>query len=657
MTEPAQTPPLPAAGEARPASSLARVKAHPAFISLVLCLLALLAYWPVARCGFVDFDDPDYVTENLKVQAGLTPQSIAWAFGTSHSANWHPLTWLSHMLDTQLFGLRPAGHHLTSLFIHLANTVLLFLLFNRMTGARWRSAFLAALFGLHPAHVESVAWVSERKDVLSALFGFLSLWAYARYVEGRRQSASRITHHASRYYVLSLILFALGLMSKPMLVTLPFILLLLDYWPLRRLSFSSLQGATAPLLRLILEKLPFFLLSALSSVVTFIVQHTGGATVSTAELPLTGRFANVLVAYVRYVGKLVWPADLAVFYPRPAHWPAWEVAGSALVLVVATLLAVRLLARHRYVAVGWFWFVGTLVPVIGLVQVGEQSMADRYTYIPYIGLGILVAWGAEEVARRSNQLKVLLVSAAVLALAGLLALTRIQALYWQSTETLFRHAVAVTIDNPTAQEALAGALAEAGRLEEAEQHCREALRLRPEFSEAEIAYASILARQGKLAEAHAHLTEVLRRNPRDASAYFSLAQAFNLSGDTAQAIDQYREGLKSKPDTASALNNLAWILAACPDAAFRNGDEAVRLAQRACDLTRYQRPMLIGTLAAAYAEAGRFDEAVAAAQKAHDLALAAGQNELAAKNQQLLELYQSRQAYHEPPASPQAARP
>jgi tetratricopeptide (TPR) repeat protein len=358
--------------------------------------------------------------------------------------------------------------------------------------------------------------------------------------------------------------------------------------------------------------------------------------------------ANVLVSYVRYLGKLVWPADLAVFYPRPAHWPAWQVAGSALVLVLLTLLAARLLARARYVPVGWCWFVGTLVPVIGLVQVGEQAMADRYTYLPSIGFFILIAWGAEEFARRNKLLERLTTAAALCALAALLGATRTQTRCWQNTETLFRQAVAATRDNPTAQEALGSTLSETGNLPEAERHCLEALRLRPDFTEAEIAYATILARQGRFAEARPRLAEVLRRNPRDANDHFSLAQALNLIGDTIQAIAQYREGLRLKPDHSDALNNLAWIRAAHANPAFRDGEEAVRLAQRACELTRYQRPIMIGTLAAAYAEAGRFDEAIATAQKARALAAASGEKALADKNQRLLELYQAHQPYHEP---------
>jgi len=317
-------------------------------------------------------------------------------------------------------------------------------------------------------------------------------------------------------------------------------------------------------------------------------------------------------------------------------------------LVAITLLAVRLLSRRPYAAVGWFWFLGTLVPVIGLVQVGEQALADRYTYIPYIGLFIAIAWGAAEIARRSKFLKALTWSVLLCALAVLVAATHRQTLHWRSTETLFRQAVAVTENNPMAREILAGALLEAGDLDEAEQHAGEALRLQPGFVEAEITLANILARRGNYEEAASRLAEVLRKNPRDWNTHFSLAQAFKLSGETARAIEQYRLGLRLKPEHPDALNNLAWILATHPDAALRNGSQAVELAERACALTRHRRPMLVGTLAAAYAEAGQFDKAIAAAQKARALALASGQEDLAHKNSELLNLYQGGQPYREP---------
>ena len=395
------------------------------FICLLLTLLTAAVYAPVVKQGFINFDDPDYVTGNPRVQAGLTLASIQWAFTSSYSSNWHPLTWLSHMLDCQLYSLKPAGHHITNLLFHIANSLLLFGLLHRLTGALWRSAFAAALFALHPLHVESVAWVSERKDVLSAFFFMLTLWAYVRYTEksalsnqrsvagspasgtpaadnGQRtaQHATRNTHPvsilhppSSIFYLLALSFFALGLMSKPMLVTLPFVLLLLDYWPLGRLQLSTINPPLSTtvrpstLRRLVVEKTPFFGLAAISCVLTFLVQNASGAMPSLAKSPLELRLANALVAYARYLGKTFWPSKLAVFYPySPLSLDSWQVVGAALLLLTATAAVVLIGRRGPYLLVGWLWFLGTLVPVIGLVQVGKQSWADRYTYLPHVGL-------------------------------------------------------------------------------------------------------------------------------------------------------------------------------------------------------------------------------------------------------------------------------
>ncbi len=691
MTELAQMTSSPSSGDARPGSRLARLMARPCSLGLLLAAATWLAFYPVFRFQFVDLDDDLYVSANAHVLKGLTLEGADWALRTGHASNWHPLTWFSHMLDTQVFGPGPAGPHVVNVLFHLANTLLLFGVLRRLTGARWRSALVAALFALHPLHVESVAWISERKDVLSTFFLLLTLWAYGRYAEGRRkkeegrmrnEETARGPHssfiiHPSAFYVLSLVFFALGLMSKPMLVTLPFVLLLLDYWPLGRMQKEECRmqngetdhaprttphapRITSPARRfllppssfLLLEKLPFFLLAAVSSVVTYIVQHTGGAVMSAAELPFSGRIANALVGYCRYLGKLLWPVDLACFYPRPEHWPAGQVAGAALLLAVLTWLVLRQFSSRRYLPAGWFWFIGTLVPVIGLVQVGEQAIADRYTYIPSIGIFVLAAWGLGDMAARRPRLKPLLVSASIVALAVLLLATRQQVIHWQSSETLFRHALAVTKNNPWVHCLLADTLADAGHFEEAEAHCREALRLKPGFPEIEILYANILAQGNKPGEAIALLSKLLQHDSSDPATRFTLAALLARRGDTAQAIEHYQQGLRGQPDSPDALNNLAWIRATSANAAFRNGDEAVRLARRACELTGQRQPVMLGTLAAAWAEAGRFDEAIAAAQKARDLAQATGQDDLARKNQTLLELYQSHRPYHESPASP-----
>src|ERR1039458_2264038 len=459
-------------------------------LSVLVAALTVAAYWPVLQCGFVNYDDPLYVTANPHVQAGLTWPNVGWAFTAHHASNWHPVTWLSHMVDCQSFGLNPAGHHLVSLLLHLANTLLLFGLLNRLTRSCWPSALVALWFGVHPTHVESVAWVAERKDVLSTLFFLLTLWAYARYAEESNVSesastanhASRATHYqplagpssrrhlpATIYYLLSLGLFALGLMTKPMLVTLPFVLLLLDYWPLRRIAFPALQhsGTAAlhsphhsatPILFLIREKLPFFLLALLSCGTPLWAQASAGSVISMEAFPLAHRVANALLSCVRYVEQTFWPAHLAVFYSYEGPAPAWLVLGAGVALLTVTAATIRA-RKCPWLAVGWLWFVGTLVPVIGLVQVGTQAMADRYLYIPSIGLFIVAAFGLSELAARFRFGTMALAMLAGLTLAGCLLATRRQVLYWRDSETLLRHALAVrqlsppgptsvTINNP-----------------------------------------------------------------------------------------------------------------------------------------------------------------------------------------------------------------
>jgi tetratricopeptide (TPR) repeat protein len=588
-----------------------------------LGLITLAVFWPAARHGFTGYDDPAYVTGNAHVQGGLKWENVLWAFTTGHASNWHPLTWLSHMLDWQLFGPRAGAQHLVSIGFHIANTLLLFLLLERMTGARWRSALVAALFAWHPLHVESVVWLAERKDVLSGFFFMLTLGAYARYVEcgmgnpesriqkaeGRMENAeasdtqhatritdhgSRITHHASRYYLLSLFFFACGLMSKPMLVTVPFVLLLLDYWPLRRLSFPILQHSNtpslprsaAPPLRLMLEKLPFFTLAAVSSVITFIVQSKGGA-VSTS-LPIGARLANALMSYVRYLGKLFWPGKLSVFYPHPGHWPAWQIIAAAVLLLAISAAVLRLARRWPYLAVGWLWYCGTLVPVIGLVQVGIQSMADRYTYLPLIGLFIMVVWGAAEwacPARNPNLnlnpnlrppspsagfrrlgfrlgLRLGLAAGVIVAAVCLcLGLTRRQIGYWKDTETLWRHALAVTEMNAIAQHNLGVALAVKGDFDEAIQHYAEAVRLRPQAESAYLSLADALVKTRRFAEAIQQYEEALRLNPGDAGAHNNLGNLLTRVNRGEEAIQHYTEALRLDAGYAEAHYNLGLALA------------------------------------------------------------------------------------------------
>jgi len=539
-------------------------------ISLVLALITLTAFWPVLHAGFLNYDDDEYVTDNPQVPAGLTIEGAKWAFTTPHSMNWHPLTWLSHMADVELFGLNPRGHHLINLLFHAANTVLLFLLLVRMTGSVWRSGFVAALFGMHPLHVESVAWVSERKDVLSTLFWILATWAYIRYAEVPRL----------RRYIPVFLLMALGLLSKPMLVTLPFVFLLLDYWPLQRLSFGKKDTGkpSLPLWKLVVEKTPLFAMAAASSAVTYIVQQKGGAVSSFEAVPFGARVANALVAYVGYIGKMVWPAKLAVLYPHPGTTlPVWKAVAAGVVLALITFLAVVPARRRRYMAVGWLWYLGTLVPMIGLVQVGGQAMADRYTYVPLIGLFVMIAWGMNDGATRRQGDKAtptppyphtpILTALALIVLGALMAKTWVQAGYWRDSITLFRHTIAVTGPNYVAHYNLGCALVahynlgcalgEKGRLEEAVEHYRESIRVTPGYPRAHYNLAGTLRDQGKLDEAAAEYREAIRLDPEYAEAYHNLGNLLDDQKKGDEALAMYLEAVRLNPTLAEVHNNLA----------------------------------------------------------------------------------------------------
>ena len=529
-----------------------------------ICLFLIVAisavFWQVRNHEFLNYDDKAYVTENSHVRAGLTLKGIIWAFTTTDADNWHPLTWLSHMLDYQLYGLNPAGHHLTSLLFHIVNTLLLFLVFKRMTGALWGSGFIAALFALHPLHVESVAWVAERKDVLSTFFWILTIWTYVRYTEQPRLNR----------YMLVLLSFALGLMAKPMLVTLPFVLLLVDYWPLGRLQFGPRSGRhrlntsrskgtsdqRSFALRLVLEKVPLFVLAAVSSFLTFFVQRSGGAVAPLELVPLENRVANALVSYVSYIGKMIWPHRLAVFYPYPDTFPIWHVAGAGLLLGAVSFLAILGARRRPYLMVGWLWYLGTLVPVIGLVQVGLQAMADRYTYVPFIGLFIMVAMGVPDILSGWRYRGIVMAISGGLLLAIFMAITWLQVQYWQNGVTLFEHALEVTPNNPLSQSSLGAALADQGKTQEAIAHYTEALRIKPYNAEVHNNLGAALIQQGKIQEAIIHYTEALRINPEYVEAHYNLGNALARQGNTQEAIVHYTEVLRIKPDDADAHNNL-----------------------------------------------------------------------------------------------------
>jgi Tfp pilus assembly protein PilF len=535
--------------------------------------LILGTFLPALSNGFVGFDDPDYVTENGHVQAGLTWESVHWAFRSAQAANWHPVTWLSHMLDCQLFGLAPWGHHLTSILLHAVNATLLFWVLRQMTGATWRSFTVALLFGVHPLRVESVAWIAERKDVLSTMFWMLTLWAYARYAEvqslkSKVQSsptasnnthhasrttlhASRITFHVSRYYLLSLLFFSLGLMSKPMLVTLPCVLLLLDYWPLGRLRLETVRG-------LVTEKLPYFLAAATVSGVTFVVQQRGGAVAG--NWPFTDRVANAVVSYCRYLGKLFWPGDLAAFYPRVEHWPIGAVAGAGLLLLVISAAVIALRRGHPYAVTGWLWFLGTLVPVIGVIQVGGQSMADRYSYVPSVGIFLGLVWGAHKLTcgwRYQRVGATAVAAAAALLCAGL---TRVQLIYWKDGESLCRHAILVTKDNYTAHYGLGSALDRQGRVDEAISEYREALSEKDDYAEAHNNLGVDLAQQGHLSEATNQFLAALKIKPGYADPHNNIGTTLEKQGRFDEALEQFQEALRLNPDFADAHYNLGIAL-------------------------------------------------------------------------------------------------
>ncbi len=837
------------------------------WLGLMLAIVTLASYWRVSQFGFVEFDDQEYVKYNPHVHSGVSSENIRWAFTRVHACNWHPLTWISHMLDCQLFGLNPGAHHLINLGLHIVNALLLFGWLRQMTGATWRSAMVAALFALHPAHVESVAWISERKDVLSTLFALLALRVYSRKVLGAGlpvDPTSGATASTASKAIIglrdiwpALLFYALSLLSKGMYVTLPFLLLLLDGWPLRRYRpaapWSEQLRRFAQLAR---EKWPWLTLSLLMSAVTFWVQKQGGAVVAVWELSFPARLANALIAYVRYVGKMFWPADLIAIYPLPDAWAGWQIAAAAVTMVLVSVVVLLSARKRPFVFVGWAWFVGTLVPVIGLVQVGSQAMADRYTYFPFLGLFIIIVWMGAELFSHARRMRVV---GAILSTAILLtcaALTRQQVEHWSSSRALFEWAVAVTPENAKAQCNLGILLEAENRLSEAVKHYAEAVRIQPvdpdlrtylgvglarsgntnaarehlnlavagyldlvrkkpayvvgfngigialsalaEHRDAADAYAKAvslkpesavyrnnlgvalarigdltgaiaehqevlrlypghpqaacnlgaelvsagklaeaipyleaavrwdpkyaeahsnlggararmgdhlaaishyedalqldprlarthlnlgisLGKLGRLDEANTHFAEALRLEPANLDAQYNLGRNLYLRGNTQEAVPQLeavvnaapdnpaahfylgqararlhqpdpalnhlRTAVRLRPDWPDALGALAWLLATTPDARHRNGTEAITLVEPASKVTDPKQPTLLDTLAAAYAEVGRFDDALRTAQTALDRARSFGNTNLATEIEARLQLYQKQQPY------------
>ena len=780
---------------------------HRLLIAFALAAITLCLYWPVHTHEFIELDDPGYVAENPQVRAGLSLHGLIWAFTQSHSANWHPVTWLSHMVDCQVFGDRPGPQHVVNVLIHIANTVILFLLLQRSTGAQWRSALVAALFAWHPLHVESVAWIAERKDVLSGFFFLLTIRAYIEYATSRPVDYDR----ARRWYLGAIFLFALGLMSKPMLVTTPLVLFLVDYWPLRRVS-DPRNLLTRPL---VLEKLPFLVLSLLGCVLTVWAQSKGHAIVSVQKLSLFHRATDGLAGYFLYLFKTIWPVNLSIFYPLPAAPPVVAGLAGMLVLLALAVIAVKTARTRPYLLVGGCWFAGMLVPVIGLVQVGRQWIADRYTYLPAIGLFVMVAWLAGDLANTTRRRGI--VAAVLLSLATCVVLSARQISFWKNDHTLFSHAVEVNPSDFIAWDNVGKTFEFAGDLAEATRCYRQALSIAPADSDARLNlaialekagdhggavenfkrviaadpdymrahndYATTLIEQGHLDEAEAELNKaaqlapdslapqlnrgvllqkqnrmddafalyrsILKNDPTYDPAWVGLGGVYTVMDQTDEAITCYRAALRLNPDSVpagiglgesaldkhdfneaekvfssvlrhapenaialdglgfalagqnrygpareqflkairrdpgnadihmhyamcaeamhrpaeaiaeyqraialddhllKAMNNLAWILATSDEADLRNGRRAVELSENACRLTGQRHPVYLATLAAAYAEAGRFDDAIATAEKAKSIALAAGRQDAARSLDPFIDTYKAGRPFHQ----------
>jgi len=548
---------------------------HRSFLICVILSFATAAvYYQVCTYDFVNYDDNVYVYKNPNIQAGITLKSIKWAFTTDYSHMYHPITWLSLMLDWQLFGNNGGGYHFINLVVHIANTLLLFIVLKQMTRAIWPSALAAALFALHPLHVESVAWVTERKDVLSTFFWLLTMWAYVRYV-----SRPRITS-----YLLVVIFFVLGLMSKPMLVTLPFVLLLLDYWPLERLGLKHMADVSKqPLLYLLIEKIPLFAVVIASCIVTFIVQKKGGAMTTGKNYGFLVRLANASISYMQYIIKMIWPTMLAVFYPHPGRNVSFIYAGiSAILLLAVTILVLRFAKSRRYLVTGWFWYVGTLVPVIGFVQVGDQAMADRYTYITLTGLFIIVAWGLPELAGKWPHRKIVLWVSSLVVLSVLAIFAHIQQGYWKDSMTLFQHALKVTNNNFVAHTSMGDALYEQGNIEKAIWHYTEAIRTAPDHININAINGLGLSfyKAGRIDEAIDCYKRAIEINPRTVEVHINLGVALAVAGKLAEAAKEYEKVLFVQPQNAIAHNNLGSVLRRQGkfDQAIEHFNQAIRIA-------------------------------------------------------------------------------
>jgi tetratricopeptide (TPR) repeat protein len=634
--------------------------------------LVVWVFWPSLHCKFLFWDDCADITDEAHVKSGLLWRNVTWAFFTLEHCNWYPLNWLSHMLDCQVYGLEPWGHHLTSILIHALNAVLVFVVFRKMTGAVWRSLAMALLFGLHPLRVQSVTWICERKDVLSCFFWLLTLLAYTQYAHEHNKNNGRII----RFYSLALLFFVLGLMSKAMLVTLPFVLLLLDYWPLElylRKSWSQLA----------VEKLPFIGLAFADSWITLKAQQGGGLTDEMKDLPMSDKIGNALISCVRYLGKFFWPENLSIYYPHPGHWPLFQMVGAGLFVFGVSTAVILLRRRMPFLLVGWFWYLGTLVPVLGLVQLLSQSMADRYTYIPLIGFTLLLVWWVENLTRRWRyKSAMMLVLGTSIIIAGAIK-TRHEIGFYKDDVTLWRHAVAVTENeyNWCPHYSLGSIFFITRHFADAVKEFQESVRINPNYAQSRLSLGATLGDLGRFDEAIVQYQKVLELKPGWSLAWFNygiallnkdewdnainplhhavecepgnaryrevLALVLTSEQQNVEALSKLREAAKQNPARADFLNDLAWFLATTPYSRLRNGAEAVQLAERACQLTHYQSAAAINTLAAAYAEAGHFEEAITNAQLASSMALKSGDEALLHKSERMLNLFQLHRPYHE----------
>ncbi|MHC4962212.1 MAG: tetratricopeptide repeat protein [Planctomycetota bacterium] len=620
-------------------------------LSLAIGIITLWLYLPTAGFDFIHLDDGVYVYHNPFVQDGLSFNRVLYALVTTEVSYWHPLTWISHMLDCELFGMDAGGHHLVNVLIHTLNSILLFLVLRKVTDCTWKSFFAAAVFAWHPLGVETVAWISERKNLLCTLFWILTIWSHWRYA--KRPSAKR--------NLLTALFLLMAFMAKPMAVTLPFVLLLMDVWPLNRfpqpIEMHGSLGRQAG--RLLLEKTTLFIITFFVCILTIYAQKNARAISDFEDLPMLPRITNAFIAYASYLGKMVWPVDLAVLYPYTGQLRLGAAVLCASGLLVVTGVVLCLWRKRPCYAVGWFWYVGTLIPMIGLLQVGKQSMADRYSYVPLIGIFIVAAWGVGDLVRNRSFLKPLAVVGCCAALCLCTVLTRFQIHYWQNSITLFTHTLRIADEHPTTHFSLACGYFDNEQFEDAEKYINEAIRVYPKYySTTDCAKNDVLhmklgltlAKLKKMNQAVLEFEQILQRNPDNANAYYLLGRLYEDEKEFERALDYYRMAQALRPTSNTVLNRIAWLLATCPDSSIRNGQEAIELAgQLENAFLKKESAEYLCTLAAAYAETARYQEAVVTAEKALSAALnkKTRDDELIELISNCLEHYRQSQPYHD----------